>query len=618
MFARNLCRGAVPLLALSSSLFAQPADDAVVVTASRTEQRLRDAIAHTTVLTRKDIRESQAVDLPTLLQREAGVEIAQSGGLGASATLFMRGARSAQSLVLIDGVRVEDAVSGTTALQHLMLDDIERIEIVRGNVSSLYGSAAMGGVVQVFTRRGSGAPSPYGEVTLGSRDTTKLLAGYGGEFGETGGSTRLNVSALRVDTRGFSAIDPRFAPVNPDDDGYRNESISLSIAQRLARHHELGARLLRTRTKSDYDDPFASPTSVQTADQDLGMAQLYWDARFLERWRSRITASEGTDYRTDFLDGAFFSSSNTRSRQLIWDNEVRITPSHGLSLAADRLEQALDSSAAGQHTRDVNSLRLGYLGRLGAHALQVNLRNDRYSDFGDADTYFLGYGFDLTEAWRLTASTSTAFRAPNFADLFGFPPFSFPNPALRPERSRSYELGVQWARAGQRIRVVAFQTEYKDEIAFDFVALQSQNLAQAKVDGVETSYGGRIAGTDVTAALTVQDVVEQQQQGGAELPGLRRAKVFGSVTAFRGFARWRLGAELLASGERPDVDVVTGQRLQSPNPGYTVLNLLARFEYNKNLYFAARLENALDEHYQLAHGFNTAPRGVFVSAGWQP
>ena len=207
MFARNLRRAAVPLLVFSSSILAQPVDDAVVVTASRTEQRIRDAIPHTTVLTRKDIRDSQAVDLPTLLRREAGVEVAQSGGLGGNASLFMRGAGSAQSLVLIDGVRVEDSVSGTTAFQHLMLDDIERIEIVRGNVSSLYGSSAMGGVVQVFTRRGTGAPAPYGELTAGSRDTTKLLAGYGGELGDT----RFNVSALRFDTRGFSAINPGIA-----------------------------------------------------------------------------------------------------------------------------------------------------------------------------------------------------------------------------------------------------------------------------------------------------------------------------------------------------------------------------------------------------------------------
>jgi vitamin B12 transporter len=610
MFARNL-RRAAPLLAVSSLVLAQPTDDAVVITASRTEQRLRDAIPHTTVLTPRDIRDSQAVDLPSLLRREAGVEMAQSGGLGGNASLFMRGGRSAQALVLIDGVRVEDSVSGTTAFQHLMLDDIERIEIARGNVSSLYGSGAMGGVVQVFTRRGSGTPAPYGEATVGSRDSTKLLAGYGGEFG----NTRLNVSALRLDTRGFSAIDPRFDPgANPDVDGYRNESISASIAQRLGRSHELGARLLRTRAKLDYDD-IVGPANVNRADQDLGMAQLYWDAQLVERWKSRITAAEGTDYRTDFRNGAVTIFSNTRNRQLVWDNEVRVATSHVLSLAADRLEQTLDSSAVGQRKRDVDGGRLGYLGRLGAHALQANLRSEKYSDFGRADTYFLGYGFDLTDTWRLTASTSTAFRAPNFVDLFGFGAFGGGNPALRPERSRTRELGVQWASGVQRVRVVAFDTDYEDEIAFNFAANQTENLDKAKVNGVETSYSGRTFGIELRAALTVQDVVEQPANG-TEVGGLRRAKVFGSVLAFRSLGRWRLGGELLASAARPDVNIVTFERLQ--NPGYTVLNLLARFEYSKNLFFATRLENALDEDYQLAHGFKTAGRGLFVSVGWQP
>jgi vitamin B12 transporter len=345
------------------------------------------------------------------------------------------------------------------------------------------------------------------------------------------------------------------------------------------------------------------------------MAQLYWDAQFLERWKSRVTVAEGTDYRTDFLDGAFASRSNTRNRQLIWDNDIRIAPSHVLSLAAERLEQALDSSGAGEQERNVDSLRLGYLGRLGAHSLQANVRNDKYSDFGNADTFFLGYGFDLTDSWRLTASTSTAFRAPTFADLFGFPPFSLPNPALRPERSRTEELGVQWANAAHRVRIVAFHTDYTDEIAFDLAAMQSENLEKSKVEGVETSYSGRFAGMDVTAALTVQDAVEQQP-GGMEVAGLRRAKRFGSVTVQRSFARWRLGAELLASGSRPDINIQTFDPVQ--NPGYTVLNLLARFNFNKNLFAAARLENAFDEDYQLVHGFNTPPRGLFVTVGWQP
>jgi vitamin B12 transporter len=341
MLARCL-RRAAPLLAFCSLAFAQTEDDPVVVTASRTEQRIRDAIPHTTVLTRKDIRDSQAADLPTLLRREAGVEVSQSGGLGGNASLFTRGGRSAQTLVLIDGVRVEDAGFGTTAIQHLMLDDIDRIEIARGNVSSLYGSGAIGGVVQVFTRRGSGAPAPYGEAMAGSRDTTKLLAGYGGQLGEMSGSTRFNVSVLRLDTRGFSAIDPRLAPLaNPDDDGYRNESVSASLAQRLGANHEIGVRVLRTRAKIDYDDSFTGPTSVQTADQDLGMTQLYWDAQLLERWKSRITAAEGIDYRTDFLDGAFAFLSNTRSRQLIWNNDVSLAPWYGVRAGA--LEQEMDN-----------------------------------------------------------------------------------------------------------------------------------------------------------------------------------------------------------------------------------------------------------------------------------
>jgi vitamin B12 transporter len=607
MFARSL-RRAAPLLAFCSLALAQSEDDAVVVTASRTEQRIRDAIPHTTVLTRQDIRDSQAPDLPTLLRREAGIEVAQSGGLGGNVSLFTRGGRSAQTLVLIDGVRVEDAGFGTTAIQHLMLDDVERIEIARGNVSSLYGSGAIGGVVQVFTRRGTGAPAAYGELTAGSRDTTKLLAGYGGEFGDT----RLNVSALRLDTRGFSAIDPRFAPAaNPDDDGYRNESVSASLAQRLGANHEIGVRLLRTRAKIDYDDSFTGPTSAQTADQDLGMAQLYWDAQFLERWKSRITAGQGTDYRTDFLDRAFAFRSNTRSRQLIWNNDVSLAPAHGVALSLERLEQEMDNSTFGSKKRDANSVRLGYLGRLGAHSLQANVRNDKYSDFGNADTYFLGYGFDLTDAWRFTASTSTAFRAPTFQDLFGFGG----NPQLRPERARTNELGVQWASGANRIRTVAFHTDYQDAITFDNATFTAQNVRKAKVTGVETSYSGRVAGIDLRAALTLQDAVEQEPDD-IERAAIRRAKAFGSIAAFRNFGRWRLGGELLASGPRPDVDIATFERTELAS--YTVVNLLARYEFNKNLYLAARLENAFDEEYQVVHGFNTPPRGVFVSVGWSP
>jgi vitamin B12 transporter len=603
-----LAIAALPALVLAQSA---PADDAVVITASRTEQRLRDAIPHTTILTRKDIRDSQAVDLPSLLHREAGVEYTQNGGIGAVTGLFMRGGRSAQALILVDGVRVEDAAFGTTAIQHIMLDEVERIEIVRGNVSSLYGSGGIGGVVQVFTRRGHGTPAPSAEITAGSRGTSKLSAAYGGEVD----ATRFNVTVSRFYTRGFSAIDTRLAPLaNPDPDGYRNESVSGSLIQRISAQHEVGVLMYNSRGRLDYDSAFGPPTDTHQSAQDLGMSQAYWEAHPVEPWTSRLTLGEGTDYRTDLRNGAFNNSSNTRSRQLIWDNRLRAAPAHEFAVGLEALRQELQNSGLLPQRRDRNAdvARLGYLGKLGAHSLQVNLRTEDYSDFGRANTHFLGYGYDVTQAWRLTASTSTAFRAPTFIDLFG----GFGgNAALRPERARTRELGVQWADGPNLVRVVAFDTRYEDAITFDVQTSTVRNVRKASVNGVESSYSGQLAGFDLRAALTVQDATEQEP-GGQELPAIRRAKRYGSLAAYRSLGRLRLGGELIASGARPDINIVSAARISQA--GYSVINLTARYDIDKRLFVGARLDNALDEKYQLVNGFNTPRRGVFLTAGWQP
>lgn len=616
MVARTHRRAALLLALVPVFLNAQPApeEDAVVVTASRTEQRIRDAIPHTTVLTQKDIRDSQAIDLPSLLRREAGFELTQTGGIGSTTGIFMRGTRTSQALILVDGVRVEDAGFGAAAIQHLMLDEVERVEIVRGNVSSLYGSGAIGGVIQVFTKQGRGAPSPYGEVMAGSRNTGKLRAGYGGEAGDT----RFNVTASRFETRGFSAIDPRLAPpANPDPDGYRNESLSASLSHKLTSRHSVGASFLRSRGRVDFDgvDTFAvppdAPSFTHESSQDLGMMQSWWDARLVEAWRSRLTAAEGTDYRTDFRNGSFDSRSNTRSRQVIWDNELRLAPQHAVSVGLEQLRQKLANEGAfavGARAREAEIARLGYLGRLGAHSLQGNWRTEDYSDFGKADTYFLGYGFDLSDAWRLTASTATAFRAPTFQDLFGFGG----NPLLKPERARTDELGVQWASGTNRVRVVAFETDFQDAIAFDPVSFTAANVGRARATGWETSFTGRAFSTDLRASLTLQDSV----QGPQETRTVRRAKKFGAVSAARAFGPWRLAAELAASGDRRDFEIMTGADVRLA--GYAVLNLTARYNVGKALFAAVRVENALDREYRLVHGFNTPPRGLFLTAGWQP
>lgn len=611
MSIRFVARAATAFALIPAFVSAQPApqDDAVVVTASRTEQRIRDAIPHITVLTARDIRDSQAFDLPSLLKREAGFEFTQNGGIGTVTGIFLRGGRSAQALVLIDGLRVEDAGFGAAAFQHIMLDGVERVEIVRGNVSSLYGSSAVGGVIQVFTRRGRGTPAPSFEATLGSRGTAKLRAGYGGEIGDT----RFNLTVSKFDTNGLSAIDPSLAPsANPDRDGYRNTSLAGSLSHRFSPQHEAGATLFSTRGRVDFDSAFGAPADVHKSAQDLDNVSVYWEARWLSWWKSRFTLGQGNDYRTDTLNGNFANNSNTVSRQFIWDNEIRVAPEHLFTVGAENLRQTLANSGfARPLRRDAGTLRGGYLGRIGRHSLQLNARRDDYSDFGSASTHFAGYGFDLTDDWRLTASSSNAFRAPTFQDLFGFGG----NAALRPEKSRTSELGVQWANGPHRLRVVAFDTKYEDAITFDLATFTVRNVRKASVQGFETSYSGKIGEFDLRAALTVQDPIEQEPNAQA-LQAIRRAKAFGSLSAFRSFGALRLGGEILSSGSRPDGNIATFARLREA--GHTLVNLTARYQFDKNLYVAAKLENALGEKYQLVHGFNTPGRGVFLTMGYQP
>jgi vitamin B12 transporter len=607
--------GAAFALAATTCVFAQPApeDDAVVVSASRTEQRIRDAIPHTTVLTRKDIRDSQTVDLLSLLRTEAGFEFAQNGGVGNVPSVFTRGGRTSQTLILVDGVRMEDVGFASTALQHLMLDEIDRVEIVRGNVSSLYGSGAIGGVVQVFTRRGRGAPGPYGEIMLGSYQTKKLQGGYGGQVDDT----RYNLTVSTFETRGFSAIDPRLASTaNPDPDGYQNESVAGSISRKISGRHEIGLSFLRSRGRNDFDSggEFDLATSRHRSGQDVGTSQLWWEGRFLERWKSRLTLGEGTDYRRNHTNDEFANSSNTRSRQLIWDNDVRVSPAHTLSAAMERLEQDYANSGlqVARLSRKVDTVRLGYLGRFGAHSLQGNWRREEFTDFGNAETHLLGYAFDLTDDWRLMASHSTAFRAPTFQDLYGFGGST----ALRPERARTNEISLQWASGIHRVRTTVFQTKYFDALIFDNDTFTARNALRAANNGVETSYAGVFLGFDVRASVTFQDPMEQDP-GGQELQALRRAKAFGAVSAHRTFGAWRFGGDLTGAGRRRDTTFAF-PLVSVHEAGYTVLNLMARYNVSKTLYVAARLDNALDEHYRRAWGYNTAGRSLFLTVGWQP
>ena len=588
----------IPLIAA-----AQPAPevDAVVVTATRTEQRVRDAIPHATVITAREIRDSGAVDLPTLLRREAGFEFSQNGGIGTTSSTFLRGAATNQVLVLIDGMRVSSLTTGATALDQLMLDQIERVEVVRGNVSSLYGSGAIGGVIQVFTHRGRGEPRASLDVGAGEQGTQRLRVGYSGAAGDT----RFSLNLSHYATEGFSAQNPANSPTtNPDRDGYRNLSLSASLAHRFNADHEAGVRYFSSDGRVEFDNTFAaSVNDKHTANARVGTWTLYTHNRIASRWLSKLAYSEGRDQFDGYLNGAVTSRTETSNTQLTWQNDVTLGSEQTATIGFEKLHQSVQSTTAYNRSgRDVGALFLGYQGRFGRHALQLNARNEDYSDFGEARTHYAGYGFDLTDAVRLTAASARAFRAPTFNELF-FPGFG--NPNLRPERARSFELGAQYAAGAHLLRVVAFHARITDLIN----PFPIFNVNNAVIDGVEISYRGTLAGAEVRASFTLQDPTQHTATTHVQL--IRRSKTFGSLSVAKSFGPWRLGAELQASGRRFDNHIVTFSRVELAP--YEVFNLIGRYQFGKQTALSARLENAFDKQYTLAHGFNTQGRKLSVN-----
>lgn len=579
-----------------------------VVTASRGEQPLSDALPHTTVISRADIERSQAPDAVTLLRREAGIEIAQNGGPGTNASLFMRGASSNQTLVLIDGVRVSSGTSGGAQIGQLMADQIDHIEVARGNVSALYGSDAVGGVVQIFTRSGRGhAPLANAEIEYGARNTKRAQAGISGSVGQ-GGDTSFAVSVSEFKTSGFSTMNPLLAPkANPNDNPYTNKSVSAQLSHRFSADWQAGLTYFQTWGDVSYDSSFGKPTDVNTAHNVVRSMSAYVDGKVTQDWKTRVTLSQGDDRSLNFTNGVpqVPARFNTRNQTASWQNDWTFLPNQLLKVGLEHLQTSIDSDAYDVPTRNVDSGYIGYEGKFGPHQLQLNLRRDRYSDFGGANSYYAGYGFAFNPQWKAVASVSNAFRAPSFNELYY--PF-FGNPNVQPEKARSVEGGVEYSGAIGLVRMTVFETDYSNLItavcdaSFNCAAA---NVNRARLNGVETSYRGSIYGVDVRASFTMQN----PQDLSANQLLSRRARHFGSASAYKTVGPFSAGVEWNAAGDRQDSTRALG--------GYGLLNLVGRYQITRDWALSARLENVTNKNYQLIYPYNTASRGVFFTLSWQ-
>ena len=598
----------------------------VVVTAARVAQLQTDALPHTTVITAEDIRNSQAFDLPTLLRAEAGIQLTQSGGPGASTGLFMRGTAPNQTLILIDGVPVrrQDS-SGSVALEHILADQIDRIEIVRGNVSAIYGSGAIGGVIQIFTKRGAGEPALDLSAEAGSRGTFNLNGGVSGQVGDT----RYALSLTRFKTDGISSNNTRQYPnENPDKDGDKNISVAALVTQEWTKGHELGARIYANDGKVGYDGGGSgAPTDINEAHSKQQSLALFSKNRLTPDWLSTITVSR-TETRNQNssvpASGRSDYHFNSDSTLLQWNNELALSQQWTLAAGIDAAKENADAlsfstidygyGAAGlstnSHSRSTSSVYAGLNGKIGVHQLQLNVRHDQVGGAGSDTTGYLGYGFAVTPAFKLLASASTAFHAPTLIQVFD--PL-YGNPDLKAERARSYEIGAQYAAAATLLRVTAFDSSTRDQFGYDSVTYKTINIDKASNQGLELSATSRLLDTEVRASLTLQD--PKDDSTGKHL--IRRARTLVSLALARKYGALRIGADVQYTGSRIDKDFTTYPATDKDLASYVLLNLNARYQLNKNVSLFGRIDNLLDRDYQTAYGYNQPSRGVFAGLSWQ-
>lgn len=589
----------------------------VVVTATRNSQLLGSALPFTTVITRDDIERSQATDLVSLLQREAGLQRTQNGGIGSVSSVFIRGAASLQTLVLIDGVpqNKQDA-SGAVSLEHVMLENVERVEIVRGNVSAIYGSGAIGGVIQIFTKTGSREPSASVSALIGPRATRKLS----GSFSTSVGSTAISAGVSRFSTDGFSTIDTsQFPSTNPDADGYRNTSGNLSLTHTLSADHQFGVRFSKATGDTAYDNAYGASTDVQTATTRLSQAALFTDNTF-GRWRSRITLSEQSDKSETRDDGVFGSNDGfkTTGKVFNWVNTVSLGGEWLATAGLERQKQSVDTATTSAFgtpyaaSRNATAVFAGVEGKVAGGGLQLNVRRDKVGDLAQT-TGYAGYGYSLTQQLKLIGSISTAFNAPPLGYLFAP---GFGNPNLRPELARSKEIGLQYEQGSQFVRAAYFDTRVKDQLNFDNTTFAFANIGRARNKGWELSYKASVGATDLRTSLTLQDPVDES----TGQPLTRRAKTLWSAGVSHAIGAWRLGADLQYSGKRSDAyaDPVTFAPVDATLAAYSVVDLSLSYRVSPAVELKARLDNVSNEKYQTVYGYNQQPRSAYVGVTWTP
>jgi vitamin B12 transporter len=589
---RYFCLAIVASLSATNAT-AQTKVEPVVVTASRTSEPVAETLRDVTVLRGDSLAASGINDLETALRSVPGFEV-QSLGAGATPSIFVRGGNSNQVLILVDGQRVGSSFSGLSALQHIPVAQIDRIEIVRGPAASLYGADAMSGVIQIFTKQSAGLAA---SAAFGNQRSSDVSARAG--FAQ--GNHRFSIAANHRDSRGFNAIvDPANFSFNPDRDGYRFSSVTLSAGHQFSRAFSLEGNALVARGSAQYDGDATFDDRIKSDVRNLGAKAIYAPS---ERWMSTLALGQGVD-QSEFVS-SFPGNYKTANDQASWQNNLHFSRDTTLWNAIEwRREKISTDQGFTTDSRRTASAAFGGEANFDAMKVAASIRIDDSNQYDTKTTGNVGLAYALTREWRASVNAGTSFKAPTFNDLY-FPGFS--NPNLSPEKGRNVEAALAWTHGASNAKLVVYENRVRDLIQFQCDAnfnCAPQNVARANLRGATLSTATRVAKWNLEASLDVAD--PEDANSGKRLP--RRSKLHGAFKVSGEVFGVNAGLEAIASGDRFDNSSNT-KRLA----GYGVVNAFARYEVARGVGIGLRIDNAFDREYENSRGYSTGGRRTWIT-----
>ena len=588
----------------------------VVVSASRMEQPLSEVLSSVSVITRQDIEKAQAQSLADLLQGEAGFEFARNGGRGSATSFFLRGQGSQNLLIMVDGVRVQtDQLAGLT-MTDMPLSQIERIEVLRGNAGALYGESAIGGVINILTRQGKGKPLAYGGITYGTRGSSDVNVGYGGNLDDV----KFDLNAGHAGTKGFSAINPKYPSdyvVNSDNDGFKSAFAAGKLEKKIANDLSIGIRLNMKNSTTDYDNLYASTLEANQFKVKTNSTGIFGRVALSDKWISNIDFSNANYLYEDLKNGSINTTYSVgryygEQNLLRWFNTYELHPKTTATFGVDLNRETFGQTTNYDLIRNTNAYFGGLTYRQGKWDFQGNLRNDNVkvsnvssgvtsSNSTHTVSTLMGAGYQFNEIWRISSTISSGFRAPNAYEISV-------NSGLVAETHKSQEVGLTYASKDTLIRTSYFNTNTKNAITYSTDSSYNDyyyNVGELQNKGIEFSARTLALGNNIKI-----NAVSQNPWNVTDNTSLsRRAKKYGSFDVSRSFKEYQLGAKLFASGQRSDTATLSG---------YSTWAFYASQKIDNDWTARLKLENAFNHQYQQVYSYNTPGRGIYATLQYQP